>query len=93
MNILIIGGSGFVGFNLFTKLESKNHKIYFTYTKNKVSNGIFLDISNRKKTLDLIKKLNPELVINTVALPGVEFSEENPEKSKKNEDPMEIPKT
>ena len=51
-NILIIGGSGFLGKNLIKRCKNYNWSIYATYYKNKINEknvkSFFLDLSNPK---------------------------------------------
>ena len=74
MKILIIGGSGVIGWNLLSKFTNN---IKFTYYKNKThrNDGIFLDITNRKDTIKIIENEKPDIVIHTSALTNVELCE------------------
>ena len=60
--ILIIGGTGFIGSNILETLNKKNIKIDATYYnkvpqfKSKKIKFIYLNLKNKKKTFDLIKK-------------------------------------
>jgi ADP-L-glycero-D-manno-heptose 6-epimerase len=66
MNILITGGSGFVGSNLTSRLLSENHNITITGTKteNNIPKKIkFLHLS----TSDLTKYVNPDVVFHQAA--------------------------
>ncbi len=81
MKILIIGGSGFIGYNLFKDLKNHFDEIECTYLKNRISDKRFhqLDTTNRKNTIEFIKKSNPDIVIQTSALSGVDLAEKNHE--------------
>lgn len=77
MKILIFGASGPIGFNLFENFKMEKHEVEGTYLKNKPTSYKFheLDVTNKEETIGLIKKNNPELVIDCVALAGVELAE------------------
>ena len=80
MKIFIIGGSGVVGSELINQFIKNNDDVYFTYFQNKIeqnNNGIRLDITNKKDTIDIIKKINPDIVIHTAALTNVDLCETN----------------
>lgn len=79
MKIFIIGGSGSVGYEILIYLISKGYDVEATYLTKKIPNlkSHSLDIVNKNKTINLIKKLNPDLVIHCVALNGVNLAETN----------------
>jgi|TARA_B110000881_G_C18571151_1_gene515652 dTDP-4-dehydrorhamnose reductase len=79
MKILIIGGSGLIGYNLFQDLKNHFDEIECTYLKNKILNKNFyqLDTTNHENTIEFIKKSNPDIVIHTSALAGVDLAEKN----------------
>ena len=77
--MLIIGGSGFVGSTLASYATS-DFELHATVNKNEMK----LDnvpvtkmdlLENRKTIIDLIKNLNPDVVINTAAHANVDFCE------------------
>ena len=77
--MLIIGGSGFVGSTLASYATS-DFKLHATVNKNEMK----LDnvpvtkmdlLENRKTIIDLIKNLNPDVVINTAAHANVDLCE------------------
>ena len=77
MKILVIGGSGTIGSKIVRKfIENKNDVIY-TYYENKLNVGIGyrLDIRKKDETIDLISKVNADLVIHTAALTNVDLCE------------------
>ena len=77
--LLIIGGSGLVGSTLL-QYASTNYNIHFTYNTNKItfdntsSTQINL-LHNQKKILELIKEIQPDIVVNTVAHSSVDLCE------------------
>ena len=60
--ILIIGGTGFIGSNILERLNKKNIRVDATYYnkipkfRSKKIKFIYLNLKNKKKTFDLIKK-------------------------------------
>ena len=81
MNILITGGSGFIGSNLFYKLK-KNHQI-FIYDKSIPNfNAKFIkgDLNQKKKLKVALKKNNINCIIHLAASLGVRDTEKYPEK-------------
>lgn len=81
MNILITGGSGFIGSNIFHKLK-KNHKI-FIYDKLKPHFNAKLikgDLNQKKKLRLILKKNNINCIIHLAAALGVRDTEKNPKK-------------
>lgn len=74
MKVLIIGGSGVIGWNLLSTF-TENAK--FTYYKNKttLNDRILLDITNIDETSQVIKKEKPEIVIHTSSLTNVDLCE------------------
>lgn len=79
MKILILGASGPVGYYLLKNLESSGHFVASTYFTNKVIDEIEykLDITDLQSTTNFMKNINPEIVIDTVALSGVDLAETN----------------
>ena len=76
MKILIIGGSGVIGYNLIQYLIKRNN-VHYTFLQNSISepNGYCLDITNKISTIELIKKIRPDVIIHTAALTNVERCE------------------
>jgi dTDP-4-dehydrorhamnose reductase len=70
--ILIVGASSFVGGNLVDYLADK--EMVFTTTRRKsltdgiLNNSCLLDIRRKEKCLDVIKSIEPEIVIHLAAL-------------------------
>lgn len=78
MKILIIGGSGLIGTKLLQYYQKKkNNDVEFTFLKNNIpiANGHQLDITENDNTINLILKINPDVVIHTVALTNVDLCE------------------
>jgi len=79
--LLIIGGSGLVGSKL-VQYTSSNYKIHFTYNTNKItfdnipSTQIDL-LDNRSEIINLIKKFQPDIIVNTAAHRSVDLCEIN----------------
>ena len=70
-NILITGGTGFIGYHLSKNLSAKGYKIFSLSTKKpkkirKVGNVKYLicDTANKKKLFKILKNKNFEIVIN-----------------------------
>ena len=79
MKILVIGGSGPIGYNIVKYFSRKNQEVHFTYFKNRIinKNSYELNITDKKKTINFIKKINPEILIHCTALAGVDLAESN----------------
>jgi len=79
--LLIIGGSGLVGSTLLQYIPS-NYNTHFTYNTNKItfdnisSTQISL-LDNQKMIIELIKKIQPDIVVNTAAESSVDLCETN----------------
>ena len=79
MNIFIIGGCGFIGFNVFSFLKTKNYNnitiidnFFFFFSKKnyikikkefKKVKFFNIDISKNKKIFDLIKQNKPDVIL------------------------------
>ncbi len=80
MKLLIIGGSGVIGSYLVRSFLDKSLDIEFTYLKNNIilsKEGHKLDITKKDYTINLISKINPDVVIHTTALTNVDECENN----------------
>ena len=57
--ILIIGGSGFIGYHLHQSLIKSEQKVISTYNTNKIEekNFVHLDVNNKNSLRRIIKKL------------------------------------
>lgn len=75
MKILVIGGSSVIG----SRLTSIFDESYYTYLNNKIqignAEGFELDIRGKASTIDLIKKLKPDIVIHGAAAPSMDICE------------------
>ncbi|AJM91273.1 SDR family oxidoreductase [Nitrosopumilus piranensis] len=80
--LLIIGGSGLVGSTLLEYAD--DYELHVTYNTNpfekqNVQTSQLNLLDNEQDIIDLIKNLEPDVVINTVAHPSVDLCEKNPE--------------
>ena len=77
MKILVIGGSGTIGSKIVRKFAENNNVVIYTYYENKLNVGIGhrLDIRKKDETIDLISKVNADVVIHTAALTNVDLCE------------------
>ena len=77
MKILVIGGSGIIGSKIVRKFVERKNDVIYTYYENNLNVGIGqrLDIRKKDETIDLISKVNADLVIHTAALTNVDLCE------------------
>jgi len=77
MKILIVGGTSVIGFNINKFLKKQKIDIDFTYFRNvlHLDHGHYLDITDRDSTLELIKKIKPDIIIHASALANVDLCE------------------
>ena len=84
MKILLIGGSGLFG-RAFAELikERTLYDIYATYNENIVDSeeSVFLDITDKEKVEEVIKKLQPDVVVHAAAFTNVDKCEVEKEKA------------
>ena len=90
--IIVTGGSGFIGTNLVNYLLNKNKFVinidkltyssnnYVEKKRNKKNYRFFkVDIKNKKKLIQIIKKYKPHAIFNLAAETHVDRSIDNPE--------------
>ena len=79
MKILIIGGSGVIGWKLLNFLNENNIHVEFTYLQHQIrfKRGRKLDISKKDLVIKTILDSNPDVVIHTAALTNVDLCETN----------------
>ena len=83
IKLLIIGGSGLVGSTII-QYSKQNYDLHATFNKNKIEDIKTTKIDlleDRKKILDLISTLKPNVVIHTAAHPSVDLCETNPKQA------------
>lgn len=82
MKILVVGGSGRIGFNI-SKYLSKNYEVFPTFYSHDISNIFFnakkLDATNFNETQNLFNLIKPDIVIHSTALSNVDSCETNHE--------------
>lgn len=78
MNILIIGGSGFIGYHLKQYLK-EFYTVFSTYNTHKIvdSNSFQINLHNFNSIEKIFSKVNPDVVIHTAAITNVDFCEKN----------------
>lgn len=84
MKILFTGITGLLG-NYFIKEKRNKYFVSGTYSSNKVNyEGVDLfklDVRDKKKVLELINKINPQVVVHAVAIGNVDYCEKNPKEA------------
>jgi dTDP-4-dehydrorhamnose reductase len=82
MKVLVVGGSGLTGFKL-ASLAKDEFEVYATYNARTVEledcTFVQLDKRDRAATFGLMKKLEPEVVVDTAALHNVNYCETHPD--------------
>lgn len=79
MKICVIGGSGVIG-SKFVEGFSNDNDVYYTYFQNIIENcdnHKRLDITDKESTINYIKNLKPDIVIQSAALANVDLCETN----------------
>ena len=77
MKIMIIGGTGVIGYKILKIFQDSDIK--FTYFNNTslVHNGKFLDITNQDLTISFIKEQSPEVIVNASSYTNMDLCESN----------------
>ena len=75
--ILVLGSTGCLGTSLEKIIKSENIFSYKGCTHKDV------ELTNTKNLTKIINKFKPSVIINTVALIGINYCEQNPEKTMK----------
>ena len=75
--ILIIGGSGFIGYFLHHNFIKNNQITHSTYFQHKINEENFhhLDITDKKEICQLLKELKPDTIIYASAITDVDLCE------------------
>jgi len=80
MKILFTGITGLLG-SYFLEEKRKKHSISGTYSSNKVDYAgvdLFkLNVRNKKKVLELIKKIRPQVVVHAASIGNVDYCEKH----------------
>ena len=81
MRYLIIGGTGVIGHKIVQDLLLKKEDVVFTFLNNTqfFENSYLLDIRDSIKTKNLIKKIEPDIVIHCAAISNIDLCETNKE--------------
>ncbi len=83
MDALVLGGSGLVGERIVSELVRAGYSTSFTFFEHEAAiagaEGHRLDVSDSSGLASHLKRLEPDLVVNTVALPSVDQCDKDPE--------------
>ena len=83
MKIIVTGSSGFLGRNLVELLERNNHEVVKLYGRNKVEDGVQLDLLDFEKVESLVDNLKPDVVIHAAACCNVADVSKDPERAQR----------
>ena len=75
MKVLVFGGSSVIGSRLVSIFDNADYTYFRNNIKIEGAKGFMIDIRNEKSVIDLIKKLNPDLVIHAAAAPNMDICE------------------
>lgn len=79
MKILLLGSTGLLGSSLYPFLCSRGYNIYTHSLNGKSQNRV--DLTCKKDTAIFLEKIQPDVIVNLVALTNVDFCEENPKQA------------
>ncbi len=82
MKICIIGGSGVIGSKMVQFFSENGHDTFHTYNThrtNSSSKEYQLDITDSSKTVNFLKKINPEIIIYSSAITNIDLCETDKE--------------
>ena len=84
MKVLVIGGSGLLGYKLVEKASEK-YDTFLTYNFRPVQiegcTALKLDKCDREAVFELLEKIKPDVVIDTAALHNVDYCETHPKEA------------
>jgi len=84
MKLLVIGGSGLLGYKV-AKMAFNEHETFLTYNYRSIQvegcTALKLDKCDRKAVFELLEKIKPDVVIDTAALHNVDYCETHPEEA------------
>ena len=81
MKLLITGASGLYGSKLAQLAESKGNQVYSVHNQHTTNHGIpvQIDLSNKAKTQNEIKKIDPDVIVHAATMTDVDKCELNRE--------------
>ena len=79
MKILVFGASGMLGSRLMPYLAEQGHEAVAASRSS--ANGIEIDLSRKASTLEVMRTVDPDVVINLVGLTDVERCESHPKQA------------
>jgi dTDP-4-dehydrorhamnose reductase len=82
MDIFVVGGSGLVGTNIVETAQADGDRVNATYNTTKKDNtDIQLDKTDKEETVTAIRRVDPDVVIDTAAFHAVDDCETNRERA------------
>ena len=72
--VIIFGDTGMLGSVLF---KHSNNLGYKTYGCSRSSSDIRIDVTNSTKVINILQKINPDIIINTVGITDIDYCEQN----------------
>jgi len=78
MKILVIGGSGVIGYEIVKYYSSLQNKLFYTFLKNNPqrTEGKYLDITQKNEVMKLVSEIAPDIVFHTAAITNVDLCEQ-----------------